>query len=268
MTSRKAFAYLGVRPVWDKQSNRVTGFEVMPLATLDRPRIDVTLRISGLFRDIFESQIALFDLAVRKVAALDEDDQTTRWRGPPRRRRPRARVRRRARQLRRAGRGPGARRSVEDARGPRQGLSVGGDACLWRRRLDAVGGDGFRTSVSGADVLGIRRTTASATCWMATASPTCRRLRRAAAMLGNTPELYHLDTSRPEAPKARPDRRGDRAWCAAASPIRAGSPACWPMAIAASPRSPRRGRALRLCRDRRRRAGPSVRCHARGVDRR
>ena len=39
-----------------------------------RPRIDVTLRISGLFRDIFESQIALFDMAVRRVAALDEDD--------------------------------------------------------------------------------------------------------------------------------------------------------------------------------------------------
>ena len=70
----QALAYLGVRPVWDKQSNRVTGIEVMPLATLDRPRIDVTLRISGLFRDIFESQIALFDLAVRRVAALDEDD--------------------------------------------------------------------------------------------------------------------------------------------------------------------------------------------------
>ncbi|HEY2874180.1 MAG TPA: cobaltochelatase subunit CobN, partial [Reyranella sp.] len=70
----QALAYLGVQPVWDKQSNRVTGIEVMPLATLDRPRIDVTLRISGLFRDIFETQIALFDLAVRRVADLDEDD--------------------------------------------------------------------------------------------------------------------------------------------------------------------------------------------------
>src|SRR5437868_14285309 len=39
---------------------------------LDRPRIDVTLRISGLFRDIFESHIALFDLAVRRIAELDE----------------------------------------------------------------------------------------------------------------------------------------------------------------------------------------------------
>jgi Cobalamin biosynthesis protein CobN and related Mg-chelatases len=50
----------------------VTGVEILPLAMLDRPRIDVTLRISGLFRDIFESQIALFDLAVRRIAELDE----------------------------------------------------------------------------------------------------------------------------------------------------------------------------------------------------
>ena len=65
---------LGVRPVWDEGSARVTGITVLPLAVLDRPRVDVTLRISGLFRDIFESQIALLDLAVRRVAALDEDD--------------------------------------------------------------------------------------------------------------------------------------------------------------------------------------------------
>ena len=70
----QAFAYLGVRPVWDFGSHRVTGVEVLPLAVLDRPRIDVTLRVSGLFRDLFETQIALFDMAARKVAALDEDD--------------------------------------------------------------------------------------------------------------------------------------------------------------------------------------------------
>ncbi|HZB55541.1 MAG TPA: cobaltochelatase subunit CobN, partial [Reyranella sp.] len=68
----QALWYLGVKPVWDKASSRVTGIEILPLAVLDRPRIDVTLRISGLFRDIFEAQIALFDMAVRRVAALDE----------------------------------------------------------------------------------------------------------------------------------------------------------------------------------------------------
>src|SRR5205085_238348 len=70
----QALAYLGVRPTWDTGSNRVTGIEVLPIARLHRPRIDVTLRISGLFRDIFETQIALFDMAVTRVAQLDEDD--------------------------------------------------------------------------------------------------------------------------------------------------------------------------------------------------
>jgi cobalamin biosynthesis Mg chelatase CobN len=63
---------LGVEPVWDHGSNRVTGIEVTPLATLGRPRVDVTLRISGRFRDAGASQVALFDLAVTSVAARDE----------------------------------------------------------------------------------------------------------------------------------------------------------------------------------------------------
>src|SRR5919197_2193155 len=71
----QALWYLGAQPTWDKASSRVTGVEILPLAVLDRPRIDVTLRVSGLFRDIFEAQIALFDLAVRRVADLDEADE-------------------------------------------------------------------------------------------------------------------------------------------------------------------------------------------------
>ena len=68
----QAMALLGVRPTWDGASSRVTGFEVLPLDLLDRPRIDVTLRISGFFRDAFPAQIDLLDRAVRRVAALDE----------------------------------------------------------------------------------------------------------------------------------------------------------------------------------------------------
>ena len=68
----QAFALIGCRPTWDAASTRVSGFEVLPLAMLGRPRVDVTLRISGLFRDVFPSQIALFAAAVRAVAALDE----------------------------------------------------------------------------------------------------------------------------------------------------------------------------------------------------
>jgi cobaltochelatase CobN len=70
----QGLALLGVQPQWDVASRRVTGFEVMPAGVLDRPRIDVTLRVSGFFRDAFPDLINLFDSAVRAVAALDEPD--------------------------------------------------------------------------------------------------------------------------------------------------------------------------------------------------
>jgi cobaltochelatase CobN len=68
----QAFALLGVRPLWDAASTRMSGFEILPLAQLGRPRVDVTLRISGLFRDVFPQQIEAFDSAVRALAQLDE----------------------------------------------------------------------------------------------------------------------------------------------------------------------------------------------------
>ena len=70
----QALALLGVRPVWEAASGRVTGVEILPLSELQRPRVDVTLRISGFFRDAFPHQIDLFDSAVRKVAALQEPE--------------------------------------------------------------------------------------------------------------------------------------------------------------------------------------------------
>jgi cobaltochelatase CobN len=70
----EALALLGVRPVWDRESRRVTGLEVMTRAELGRPRVDVTLRISGFFRDAFPHVIDLLDEAVRLVGALDEPD--------------------------------------------------------------------------------------------------------------------------------------------------------------------------------------------------
>ena len=68
----EALWLLGVRPVWDTASRRVTGLEVVPAAELGRPRIDVTLRISGFFRDAFPHVVTLLDDAVRLVAVLDE----------------------------------------------------------------------------------------------------------------------------------------------------------------------------------------------------
>ncbi|MEF3367728.1 cobaltochelatase subunit CobN [Methylocystis sp. 9N] len=69
----QALALLGVAPRWETASARVIGFEILPQARLDFPRVDVTLQVSGLFRDMFPGLIALFDDAVRAVAALDEE---------------------------------------------------------------------------------------------------------------------------------------------------------------------------------------------------
>ena len=69
------FLYLlGVRPVWQKGSLRVVNLDVIPLAELKRPRIDVTARISGLFRDTLPQIAELMDKAVMMVAALDEGE--------------------------------------------------------------------------------------------------------------------------------------------------------------------------------------------------
>jgi cobaltochelatase CobN len=68
-------ALLGVRPTWHPESQRVTGLEVVPLEELGRPRIDVTVRISGFFRDAFPHLVSLLDDAVALVAALGEGDE-------------------------------------------------------------------------------------------------------------------------------------------------------------------------------------------------
>ncbi|MFZ0171943.1 MAG: cobaltochelatase subunit CobN, partial [Acidimicrobiales bacterium] len=68
----EALALLGVRPTWSAESGRVEGLEVVPLAELGRARVDVTLRVSGFFRDAFPHVIALVDEAIELVAGLDE----------------------------------------------------------------------------------------------------------------------------------------------------------------------------------------------------
>lgn len=71
----EALALLGVRPRWADGSGRVVDVEVVPAAVLGRPRVDVTLRISGFFRDAFPALIDLFDTAVQAVAAISEEEE-------------------------------------------------------------------------------------------------------------------------------------------------------------------------------------------------
>jgi cobaltochelatase CobN len=70
----EVLALLGVRPVWDDASRRVTSLEAIELAELQRPRIDVTVRISGFFRDAFPHVVTMLDDAVQLVAGLAESD--------------------------------------------------------------------------------------------------------------------------------------------------------------------------------------------------
>ena len=82
------FALLGVRPVWDGPTRRMVDLELIPLTLLERPRVDVTLRMSGLFRDAFPQLLAWVDHALNMVAGVDESDSdnplaaVTRIKGP------------------------------------------------------------------------------------------------------------------------------------------------------------------------------------------
>ena len=67
-------ALIGVRPTWQEESRRVSGLEVIPLEELGRPRVDVTVRISGFFRDAFQNLIVMMDDAFHRVAGLDEPE--------------------------------------------------------------------------------------------------------------------------------------------------------------------------------------------------
>jgi cobaltochelatase CobN len=68
----QALALLGVRPLWEPETRRTCGLKVIPLSELGRPRIDVTLRVSGFFRDAFPALMHVFDEAVQRVVMLDE----------------------------------------------------------------------------------------------------------------------------------------------------------------------------------------------------
>lgn len=201
----QALAFLGVRPQWDDGSNRVVGIEVLPIAKLERPRIDVTLRISGSFRDIFPAQIALFDLAVRRVAERDEPDD---WN-------PLAAARRGGASLARIfGGEPGtygagaASAALDGAWGTRADLAAAyleaSSHAYGRDSTERAAPQEFADRVADADAL---------------VHPQDDRERdlldgdgvadfaggfaAAAAEMGRAPSLYHLDTSRPEAPRAR-----------------------------------------------------------------
>jgi cobaltochelatase CobN len=193
----QALALIGAAPLWDNATGRVTGIEAWPQTVLGRPRVDVTLRISGLFRDVFPEQIRLFDLAVRTVAELDEPDDLN----------PLAAARRAAEDLARIfGAAPGSYGAGVSSLALDGEWSERGD--LGQAYLDANGfayglagegraaTDAFRSRVAAADAaVHVQDDRERDLLDGDGVADFAGGLAAAAAAIGHEPALYHLDTS-------------------------------------------------------------------------
>jgi cobaltochelatase CobN len=197
----QAFALIGCRPTWDAASTRVSGFEVLPLAMLGRPRVDVTLRISGLFRDVFPSQIALFAAAVRAVAGLEDSAEDN----------PLAGLKGAARIFGAAPGAYGVGLGARIARGEWAGRSELAETYL-AATSHAYDGEGeareaaaeFRTRVAGAEAFVHAQDLPGQDALDADAFAEHEGgFAAAAAETGANPALYHLDSTIPGAPKIR-----------------------------------------------------------------
>ena len=201
----QGLAFMGCGPRWDAASGRVTAIEVLPNATMGRPRIDVTWRVSGLFRDLFPAQIALIDAAVQAIAARAESDTEN----------PLAACRRRgaASLARIFSSAPGAYGA-----GVESELRGGDREAVGRAYLDAAshayGGaegegvarpGGFAERVAAADLLVHAGDDPARDLLEGEADVSfIGGFAAAAATLGRAPELIVLDTTDPQRPRARP----------------------------------------------------------------
>jgi len=197
---------MGCRPIWDPASGRVTGIEVLPPASMGRPRVDVSWRVSGLFRDIFPAQLALLDAAARAVAAREEEADENPLAASARAGGDVARV---------FGSAPGAYGAgIEDAlaRGAFADRGELGAAYLAAASHVYDGPEGMARPAAGAFAAQVARADAL----LHTADDPARDLldgaedgafmggfAAAAALLGKAVDLVVLDTSDPEKPKAR-----------------------------------------------------------------
>jgi cobaltochelatase CobN len=206
----QGLALLGCRPLWEHATGRVTGVEVLPVAALGRARVDVTWRISGLFRDLFPAQIALIDAAVQAVAARDEDDADNPLAGA----RPAANGKREVRLDRIFGSAPGAYGAgIEDMLGREVdpdaiGAAYLGAASHVYRGAEGEGGaapGAFAARVAGADMLiHVSDDPARDLLEGAEDAAFIGGFAAAAKMLGRAADLVMLDMTDPQRPRARP----------------------------------------------------------------
>jgi cobaltochelatase CobN len=201
-------ALMGCRPVWDHATGRVTGIEVLPPAMVGRPRVDVTWRISGLFRDLFPAQIALLDAAVRAVAAReeagDENPLAAAWRNAARNPVALSRI---------FGTAPGAYGAGIGDIGTEPNRAAIGAAYLAAASHAYGGADGGATALPGAFAVRV----ADADLLVHASDDPGRDLLEgaedaafvggfaaAAEALGRSPDLVMLDVTDPARPRARP----------------------------------------------------------------
>jgi cobaltochelatase CobN len=200
-----ALSLMGVNPLWDDASTRVTGFSVIPQPKLEHPRLDVTIRISGAFRDTFPEQIALLDAAACEVASLDEPDD---WNEP-------AAARRRGEAGPRIfGAAPGrygaamADRALDGDWRSRDELAeaylAASSHAYGGREGQAAEDSGFAGRIRNAQAfIHVSDTAGRDILEASSAADAIGGLAAAAHALGAKPALYSLDTSNPDKPKAR-----------------------------------------------------------------
>jgi cobaltochelatase CobN len=190
----------GLAPRWDEGSARVSGFEVLPIALLGRPRIDVTLRVSGLFRDVFPTLAQLFEAGTAALADRDEAAEDNPYAGKA------ARVFGPRPGLYGLGMGTAADTFSDAAR------AAAGEAWL-KASSWAIGADGqsvedragLEARVLAADAF-VHAQDLPETDVLVAADYAAHEAGFAAAVAklgGSTPALYHLDATRPESPHAR-----------------------------------------------------------------
>jgi cobaltochelatase CobN len=219
----QALALIGARPLWEETSGRVTGFAITPLSELKRPRVDVTFRVSGLFRDAFPTQMDIIGSAVGAIALLDEPDEANPIA---------ANVRAKARALEAGGmNGEVARRhAARRVFGSKPGAYGAGLQALmdeggWDKRADIAdvylgwGGYAYGSGVDGEDARGdfaerlagidlVAQTQDNREHDILDSDDYYQFIGGLAATVqtlrGSAPRIAHIDTSRPEAPLSRP----------------------------------------------------------------
>ncbi|WP_299742785.1 cobaltochelatase subunit CobN [uncultured Tateyamaria sp.] len=195
-----ALHLLGVKPVWDQGSERVSGIEVLPITDLDRPRIDVTLRVSGLFRDVFPTLSALFAQAVRALSQRDEAPDWNPYAGTM----PDARVYGPAPGSFGLGMGGDIETFTEDARVAAGQAWLAASAYALDGPTATKDEDGIRARVAAADSFVHLQDLPETDVLLASDYAAHEAgFAAAQAVTGGKAALYHLDTTQPDRPRAR-----------------------------------------------------------------